>query len=591
MVRRSPAGIKMGAASLPEAGRRTSSSCQRMRPPQGLSGVWPRSKIPPTENAAKPSPAGVRLTRQLETDEISIHGVTMAIVRPTVFGGLVPRAIQSVATAIPLRSRALHLIGQASLMSLAVFVCASQTGGLAGLMAAEVLSEDLSEWTYRDGEETKAITAAPQRTGYDNEKDCDVLIFQLANGEEASLPAAWFSEGTRDRFAAGAESRSRRSKEAERAARADSDQADRVKAMQRSVQLREEAFAKLPRRRSRIEDMTTTQIRAFTTDRFDCEVYLSAVSNLHTQLLPAESSGDAKLMQKAMQSMTSAELSALDDFVLSTPQGQSLVGDKGKTCGDLLVRCWRAVCDGPQEEYRPIFIEPAMRGVVVALPDGKRFSAAEFFPTVGVRALFEQGAKHKDNYSVLMPMQKNKTPFALLTQSSGKLNGPAFAQFADGGLMMAGMYANNSRTGKFVVFSEDRAIRFAAEYDKGDKEGLVCVFRNGAPLLLQECRNNKPEVTHLVGDDHKILMTFKGLPSSMPTAAVEALAFLARVEDELRDGENKIKSYVARVEKAVRTWRAARNGAMARARFNEIQQLQDVFDSQLMGNMRAWTGN
>ncbi len=546
----------------------------------------------PTKDAVKPLLLGDRMTKRLETDEIYNHVVTMKISKLTALIGLVPSVFKAVGIAIPfLRSRAVQLNGLASLMSLAVIICLSQIGGLTGLMAAEVVSEDLSEWKYRDGEETKVITAAPQRTGYDNEKDCDVLVFQLANGEEASIPAAWFSDGTRDRFAAEAESRSRRSKEAERAVRADSDQADRVKAMHRSVELREEAFARLPRKRVRTAGVSEIAVRALTTDNFDWQVYLSAVSKLHTQLLPAESSGDAKLIQKAMQSMASAELSALDDFVLSTPQGQGLVGDEGKTYVDVLVRCWRAVCDGPQEGYRPIFIEPAMSGIVVALPDGKRFSAADFFPAVGVRALFEQGARHKDNYSVLMPMQQNKTPFALLTQTSGKLNGPVFAQFEDGGLMMAGMYVNNNRTGRFVVFSEDRAIRFAAEYNKGDKEGLVCVFRHGAPLMLQEYRNNKPEVTHLIGDDHKIIMTFKGLPTSVPAAAVDALAFLARVEDELREGENKVKSYVARVEKAVRTWRAARNGAMARARFNEIQQLQDVSDAQLMRNMRTWTGH
>ena len=530
------------------------------------------------------------MTKRLEADETAIHVVTMKIFKLTEFIGLVNRVLKAVGTVIPSRSRAVQLIGLASLMSLAVIVDLSKIGGLAGLVAAEVVSEDLSEWKYRDGEEAKVITAAPQRTGYDNEKDCDVLVFQLTNGEEVSIPAAWFSEGTRDRFAAEADSRSRRSKEAERAARAGSDQADRVKAMQRSVQFREEAFARLPRRQVRAADISHI-FRAVTNDKFDSQVYLSAVSKLNTQLLPAERSGDKKLIQRAMQSMASAELSALDDFVLSTPQGQGLVDDQGKTYGDVLVTCWRAVSDGPQEEFRPIFIEPAVRGIVVPLPGGKMFSAADFFPTVGVRALFEQGARHKDNYSVLMPMQKNKTPFALLTQTSGKLNGPVFAQFEDGGLMMAGMYVNNNRTGRFIVFSEDRSIRFAAEYDKGDKEGLVCVFRHGAPLLLQECRNNKSEVTHLVGDDHKILMTFKGLPSSMPTAAVEALTFLAQVEDELREGENKIKSYVSQVEKAVRTWRAARNGAMARARFNDMQQLQDVSDAQLIGNMRTWTGN
>ncbi len=531
------------------------------------------------------------MTNRLETDETAIHVVTMKISKLTEFIGLAPRVLKAVGTAIPSRSRAVQLIGLASLMSLAVIVCLSQIGGLTGLVAAEVVSEDLSEWKYRDGEEAKVITAAPQRTGYDNEKDCDVLVFQLTNGEEVSIPAAWFSEGTRDRFAAEAESRSRRSKEAERAARAGSDQADRVKAMQRSVELREEAFARLPRRKQMPEDGFSFVKKINTTDKFEREVYASAFTKFNEELLPAESAGEVIAMRKAMQRMTTAELSALDDFVLSTLLGQSLLGNAGKTYGDVLVRCWRAALDGPEQEYRPVFVEPAVRGIVVPLPGGKMFSAADFFPTVGVRALFEQGARHKDNYSVLMPMQKNKTPFALLTQTSGKLNGPVFAQFEDGGLMMAGMYVNNNRTGRFIVFSEDRAIRFAAEYDKGDKEGLVCVFRHGAPLMLQECRNNKPEVTHLIGDDHKIVMTFKGLPTSVPAAAVDALAYLARVEDELREGENKVKSYVARVEKAVRTWRAARNGVMARARFNEIQQLQDVSDIQLMGNMRTWTGH
>jgi hypothetical protein len=70
----------------------------------------------------------------------------------------------------------------------------------------------------------------------------------------------------------------------------------------------------------------------------------------------------------------------------------------------------------------------------------------------------------------------------------------------------------------------------------------------------------------------------------------EALALAKKVEDELREGEKKVKVYVEKVEHAVRTWRAAQNGAVSRARFGQLQSLREVQGLQLIGGLRELSG-
>jgi len=459
--------------------------------------------------------------------------------------------------------------------------------------AASPTGEELSTWEYRQGDKTQSIEAAACRRGFDNDLGCNVLVFRRADGEEVKLPMSAFTDEDQQRFATATEASAKMRKQKEREARSKRALADKTRAMRLSVQFREDAFAKLPPGRPITAEAVVRGLSRFIkSDRFPPAAYTTAIDKAVEKLLPAVTSGNDDVIRQTMNQFTTTELAALDDFVLSTEYGKSNIKDTKTTFGDILLAGWRASLQGAADQYRPIFIEPSMRDLVVPLPGGKAFTAADFFPTRGVRMLFEEGERKKNNYSTLMPESKNKTPFAVLSQQNGKLNGPACAQFEDGGLMMAGTYADNKRTGRFLVLSEDRAIRFAAEYNaKGSKDGMLCLFRAGSPLLVQECRNDTPKTTHICGDNAQVVFSFDGLPSALPATVRDAMEFLELTEDELREAEKQIKDYVDKVEQAVRRWRVGQNGAAARARFNDLQRQQENGSLQLMQGMRNWTGN
>jgi hypothetical protein len=329
---------------------------------------------------------------------------------------------------------------------------------------------------------------------------------------------------------------------------------------------------------------------AVAADNFDRAVYDRALEKMQDQLIPAYESNDAHRMRDAMQSFTVAELASLDDFILSTTEGQRYVQSHDFTYGDVLLRSWQAVRKGPVAEFRPVFMQRAMQQVVIQLPGGKTFTAANFFPRLGVRQIFDECSRKKDDYFLLMPVRQDGTPFAVIHQAKGKLHGFSCAEFEDGGLMMYGGYTENDRDVRLLVLAEDRSIRFACEYAKGDKDGLACVFRNGRPLLVQVCQSDRVTSSHLIGDDYRVVASYDDVSERHDPPLAEAVAFLKHVEAELRDGEKRIKQYVEKVEHAVRTWRAAQNGARAQMRFGQLQALRSSENMQLIGSLRAWTG-
>ncbi len=453
--------------------------------------------------------------------------------------------------------------------------------------AAEVApGQEPLQWKYRDEETIRAIEGTPIRSRYHKESGGQAYVFLKPDGNEAFVPCDLFSEDDRKRIAEAIRLSGAKQESENAAAVSESDRLDRKAAMELCVRTREEAFRLLPRLPPSSHDSVISFVRhALSNDRFFPQVYISAVENLHRTLLPAVQSGDKDKMREAMRQMTSAELAALDDFVLSTKRGQSIIADYDETFGEVLVACWHASLQGPAEEYRPIFIEPAVRDVRISLPRGKTFDASSYFPPKGVRAMFEDATKDQTDFSTLMPKHKNDVPFAVLKHNAGKLHGPAIAQFEDGGLMMSGMYVNNERHGTFLVMSEDRSVKFAADYDRGDKDGLACVFRSGRPLLIQECANNKPQFTYLLDEKGLIGEQHEGVPSVASEAFQAAIAFLERTENELLQNEKKVKEYVDKVETSVRRWRAAQNGALARTRFNELQNVRSSADAALMGTL------
>ncbi len=457
-----------------------------------------------------------------------------------------------------------------------------------GLLLAEGDESALEQhaWKYRMDDTIRIVEGNPIRSRYHKESGGQAYVFLKPDGSQELVPCDLFSEDDKPLIAE-AIRLSRSKQDSENAAAASkSDHLDRKAAMELCVRTREDAFRLLPRLPSSSHESVLSFVRhALSNDRFFPKVYASAVDNLHRILLPAVQSGDSDKMRDAMRQMTSAELAALDDFVLTTKHGKSVVGSYDKTYGEVVLACWRASLDGPAENYRPIFIEPHARDCRVSLPRGRVFDAASYLPAQGVRAIFEKAEKREKDLSTLIPRHTNGVPFAILKHIGNKLNGTAIAQFADGGLMMNGNYNNNERHGKFLVMTEDRSIKYAAEYDHGDKHGLVCVFRSGRPLLVQECANNKPRFTYLVDEKGQIGEQHEGVPSVASKPFLAALAFLERTEDELLQNEKDVKEYVEKVEDSVRRWRAATNATLALSRFNELQTLRSTADAALMGSL------
>ncbi len=80
----------------------------------------------------------------------------------------------------------------------------------------------------------------------------------------------------------------------------------------------------------------------------------------------------------------------------------------------------------------------------------------------------------------------------------GKLDGHAATLYETGELQTLGCYAANSLDGPLRVWEKNKQRLIYAQYKKGKKHGVCCLFHDGRPWFIQEYDKGKVESRCLV---------------------------------------------------------------------------------------------
>jgi hypothetical protein len=176
--------------------------------------------------------------------------------------------------------------------------------------------------------------------------------------------------------------------------------------------------------------------------------------------------------------------------------------------------------------------------------------------------------------------------YTLKTGHLESLNGPSATLFEDGSLSGLAYYKSSLRHGKLLVWDKENRPLYYGEYVRGKKMGLVCLFVDGHPALIQECNSGEVTAQYLVAFN-------KSAPVAVPedrltprqTAEFKTAADkLALFESDIDEGEKKVKACVA-------AWVKQNTVAMAHERYDASARrsaARHAADDAAMGEM--WQG-
>ena len=179
----------------------------------------------------------------------------------------------------------------------------------------------------------------------------------------------------------------------------------------------------------------------------------------------------------------------------------------------------------------------------IELPSGKVLTAS--LPTFELPRpwpdkLFPKGAV------VFVARDSKDAVRGVFTLSKAKLHGASATVYASGHLHTAAFYAEGRLHGPVRIWTEQKERLLYAEYKNGNKHGLICLYRERAPWLLQEWDNAKLEAEYLVSYAGA---TPTVLPSSNLAEHTDDLAAAQRqiedLEENIRREQNKIKADAA----------------------------------------------
>jgi len=119
---------------------------------------------------------------------------------------------------------------------------------------------------------------------------------------------------------------------------------------------------------------------------------------------------------------------------------------------------------------------------------------------------------------------------------SGRLDGPSVTLHENGNLKMLAFYPDGQRQGAFRLWDEDKHLIFYSKYQDNKKNGVTCLFKDGALWLIQEWNKGDLQGETLLvhkGSDYVAINDAKQVD--------EAQKKLSVVEKELTDTENDSK--------------------------------------------------
>lgn len=181
---------------------------------------------------------------------------------------------------------------------------------------------------------------------------------------------------------------------------------------------------------------------------------------------------------------------------------------------------------------------------MIALPSGQTLSktAISFSPEQVNRLFSKDAPTFSWNY-------EGGAMGGLVCHQRGKLHGGAAAYYETGEPMTLLTYRESRRDGTLRLWDQSGNITLYAQYTRGNKDGLSCLFKDGRPWLIQLHNKGVLINSYLViveQSSYVAIPTGVAAPNKDHASELdESQKRLAELEKEILDGERKLKNRVA----------------------------------------------
>jgi hypothetical protein len=147
---------------------------------------------------------------------------------------------------------------------------------------------------------------------------------------------------------------------------------------------------------------------------------------------------------------------------------------------------------------------------------------------------------------VVVAQFPNHTVNAILSLKLGRLNGPAVTLYEDGHLASVSTYETGELHGDFRLWDGDRHRVFFAQFARGKRDGVSCLFREGRPWLIQDWDKDEAQSQYLVVYKKKdmILVPEAKLNSEQSALFAQAQAKQEEVWAEIRKTHARLTTWL-----------------------------------------------
>ena len=125
----------------------------------------------------------------------------------------------------------------------------------------------------------------------------------------------------------------------------------------------------------------------------------------------------------------------------------------------------------------------------------------------------------------------------------GKLDGHAATLYETGELQTLGSYTANSLDGPLRVWEKNKQRLLYAEYKRGKKQGVSCLFRDGLPWFVQDCDKDQVKSRYLVKFTGvtPVVRPDKGLSDPEKKELESAEQKLAELEEQMAEDQKTVR--------------------------------------------------
>jgi hypothetical protein len=183
------------------------------------------------------------------------------------------------------------------------------------------------------------------------------------------------------------------------------------------------------------------------------------------------------------------------------------------------------------------------------------------FDRYGVETALSEQNRVRNPYSRNVELRyPTGKPFLVLGRENAQFHGLTLSYYENGDPMTCAAYDQGRRHGNFMTWDEARRPIYFAQYRRGVKQGIGCLYQPCSPecreshlLLVQEWDHDSVRRSHLISNN-QVALTFDhddGLPSPSHPTLTASLAALADFERGFDESEHQVEEWLLGAQRQI----------------------------------------